>query len=487
MGLSDSSIKQHQYIFKQIEYIDQQYGKSKQDQRFNVFNHLSNKFDKVNLLSKFPFQLLNPKGIIKKYLFLLLLFIQSTIWAQSTYEHEVYEDSDGNPIGGFVSLVIVFGLIYLIDRYRRNVKESKKNVEKEGVKRKIATSVAESSLDRYKDISIFQNKTAWRKGYINAMYDIQNNITRNLFDRSIADLIREYHIKHDLGLIEADKIMEEIGYFEHLEHNNKALIKADPFNGIVVNELVSNSLSVQSNNAFVSKSKGHFILHKDNKEEDFINKCVAIYGDYAEIISGLCLSIKEDGEYRIIKSDDARYKPLYDYIFITHKDHNSPVNKFVGNEFVYYYLESRLDTYPLANAIENHGTLEKEFFGGKIIALEAFYCDNFFLPNVISLGDYILALGHEASMYLHKYIKTPMDYAIYYDLRVMQIQGMTLIEYKEYRKKAGQWHEEDEGWFDGWWGNLGKTRSEARENYDKKQGFTYQNAIDEITNIEWHF
>src|SRR5699024_4404481 len=109
----------------------------------------------------------------------------------------------------------------------------------------------------------------------------------------------------------------------------------------------------------------------------------------------------------------------------------------------------------------------------------------YFLPNVIPLSDFILALGHEVSMYLHKYIKTPMDYALYYDLRVMQIQRMTFMEYKEYRKKAGQWHEEDEGWFDGCWGNLGKTRSEAEENYDKKQGFTYEDSINELKTIEW--
>lgn len=423
----------------------------------------------------------------RKYLFLFLLFIPNKIWSQS-YMHEASEESDGNPIGGLVALGVVFGVIYLIDKYRKNRKDLENNAEKERLKRKVATSVAEKSLDSYKDISVFQNKVAWRRGYVNATYDIQNNILNNIFNKSITDLIREYHIKHDLGLIEADKIMEEIGYFEHLEYNNKALVKSggEPFNYIASDKLTSNSLSKTSNNTLDSKSKEEFILHKSNIEEDFINKCIAIYGDYTEVISGLCLSIKEDGQYRIIKSDDARYQPLYDYIFNIHHERSSPANKFVGNEFVYYYLRSRLDNYPLAKPIENCGTLEKEFFGGKIIALEAYYCDSFFLPNVISLVDYILALGHEVSIYLHKYIKTPMDYALYYDLRIMQIQGMTLMEYKEYRKKAGQWHKEDEGWFDRWWGNLGETRSEAEVNYDKKQGFTYQEALADVAKIEWH-
>lgn len=426
------------------------------------------------------FNRLNSK---RKYLFLFLVFIPNKIWAQS-YMHEASEESDGNPIGGLVALGVVFGIIYFIEKYRKNIKELKKNTEKEALKREIAASVAESSLGRYNDISIFQKNTAWRKGYANATYDIQNNIIRRLCNKSIADLIREYHLKQQWSIMEANKIMEEIGYFEGLEHNNKSLIKEgrEPFNYMFSNKVTRVLVPVKSN----LEEKEDFTSQKDNKEQDFINQCITIYGDYAEIISGLCLSIKEDGQYRIIKSDDARYQPLYDYISDNHDERNCPVNRFVGNEFVYYYLGSRLDNYPLANPIENCGTLEKEFFGGKIIALEAYYCKSYFLPNVISLGDYILALGHEVSIYIHKYIKTPMDYALYYDSRIMQIQEMTLMEYKEYKKKAGQWHEEDEGWFDSWWGNLGKTRSEAEVNYNKKQGFSYQEALADVAKIEWH-
>lgn len=424
---------------------------------------------------------------MKKCLLIILIFEPYILWSQS-YTQEIYEDSDSNPFGGLVALALVFGFIYLIERFRRSTKETRKNAEKKGYKRKVATSVAENSLDRYKNISIFQNKVAWRRGYGNATYDIQNNTLSKLYNKSIADLIREYHIKHDYGLVEADKIMEEIGYFECLEHNNEALIKEgiEPFNYIVSKKLASNPVSKKSDNTLNSESNEDISSYNGNEEEEeFRIKCLVIYGEYVEIISGLCLTIKEDGEYRVIKNDDARYKPLYDHIFNNHNDRNSPVNKIVGNEFVYYYLESRLDNYPLAKPIEYHGVLEKEFFGGKIIALEAYYCDNYFFPSAIALGEYILALGYEVSVYLHKYIKTPIDYALYYDLRVMQIQGMTLMEYKEYRKKAGQLHEEDEGWFDGWWGNLGKTRIEALANYNKKQGFTHEDSINELKNIEW--
>lgn len=62
MSLSLSIQEQLQFLLEQIGYIDQQYRKSNKDNRFNVFNILSKKFDEVNLHSKFLFELLNPKG-----------------------------------------------------------------------------------------------------------------------------------------------------------------------------------------------------------------------------------------------------------------------------------------------------------------------------------------------------------------------------------------------------------------------------------------
>ncbi|WP_461790495.1 hypothetical protein [Pedobacter sp.] len=423
---------------------------------------------------------------MKKYLILLLLFIPNKIWSQ-TYMHEAAEDTDGSPIGGIVSLVAVLGIIYLISKFRKSLKEKNHSRENENLKREIAVSVSKSYLDCQEDISIFQNKIAWQKGYINATYDIQNNKSRKIYNKSIDDLIAEYHIKCNSSLTEADKIMEDIGYFEHLEHNNKCLIKEgrEPFN-YISSSVISNSLTVNSNEIIDSKPHEDTILFIDNKQKDFKNHCITVYGEYAEIISGLCLSIKEDGEYRIIKIDDERYKPLYDYVLNTHPEQNCPVNKLVGNEFVYYYLGSRLDNYPLAKPMKEHGLLDKEFLGGKIMALEAYYSKDFFLPNMIPLRDYILELGYEVSIYIHKYIKTPMDYAIYYDLIVMKNQKMTATEYKEYKKKAGQTHQNDEGYFDSWWGYLGKTSSEARDNFDRKQGFTYEEALEKVKNIEWY-
>ena len=423
--------------------------------------------------------IINKFDRMRKCLFILLFFIPNRVWAQA-YMHEVAEDSDGNPIFGLFALAIIFGLVYLISKFRESIKEDKRIAKEIAFKRELATSVSESSLERYKEISIFQNNSFWRKGYINATYDIQNNKIRRLYNKSIDDLIVEYKKSITQNSAEANKIMTEIGYFEHLKHNNEILIKEgrNPFNYIVSTEAKNNLSSIKPITPPTTIQE-NCIYQKEDKNKDFINKCITIYGDYTEIVHG-CLSIKEDGEYRIIKSDDPRYESLYDYVYENHNDRICPSNP------IYNYLRYNIDTFPLAKPIDKHGILEKEFYGGRIIALRAYYCKTFFAPNAIPLNDFILGLGYEVAIYLHKYIEIPMDFAVYHDFKIMQIQGFTFTEYKEYRKKAGQWHEDDEGWFDGWWGFIGKTYSEARENYDKKEGFTFQEALDETAKIEWH-
>ena len=260
---------------------------------------------------------------------------------------------------------------------------------------------------------------------------------------------------------------------EHLKYNNQILIRdgIEPFKYLVSTQKISHPLPIEMSENLIAFNEDA-TLREDSKNNYFINQCILIYGEYTEIVHG-CLSIKEDGEYRIIKNDDLRYEPLYDYVFENYKDRICPFNP------IYNYLKHNLDVFRLAKPIESYGVLEKEFYGGRIIALKAYYCKTFFAPNAISLNDYILTLGYETAMHLHKYIEIPMDYSVYYNLRIMQIQGFTLDEYKEYIRKAGQWHEEEEGWFDGWWGYIGKTYSEARENFDKKQGYTFQEALDD--------
>ena len=110
------------------------------------------------------------------------------------------------------------------------VKKSEQTKKQEDKKKqtamKIAKSVAENSLQRYPNISSFQNRESWRNGYIQAMYDIQHNNIRYLYNKTIQDLKNEYKRNCEEGhYIQAEKILEEIGYFEHLEHNCTILKK----------------------------------------------------------------------------------------------------------------------------------------------------------------------------------------------------------------------------------------------------------------------
>lgn len=62
MSLSPTEEGQLQLLLDQISHIDFQYRKAKQEDRFNIFNVLANKFDEVNLHSRFLYELLNPHG-----------------------------------------------------------------------------------------------------------------------------------------------------------------------------------------------------------------------------------------------------------------------------------------------------------------------------------------------------------------------------------------------------------------------------------------
>lgn len=151
---------------------------------------------------------------MRKYWYLLFLLIPNNIWSQASYMHEIAEEAGENTIGGLLALGILFGIIYLINKLRTHLREIEKETEKEDFKKEIAISVAESVLNNSSNISKFQQNLSWRKGYINAQYDIQNNKLRRLYDKSIDDLIDDYSKNVLEDRMQAEKLMEEIGYFE---------------------------------------------------------------------------------------------------------------------------------------------------------------------------------------------------------------------------------------------------------------------------------
>lgn len=96
----------------------------------------------------------------------------------------------------------------------------------EGIKREreISTKVATTIIQKHKDISKYQNKESWQKGFANATYDISHNRVKSLAGRTVDDLIQEYRTLCEKGhLIQAESIMEQIGYFQKLEYNQKQI------------------------------------------------------------------------------------------------------------------------------------------------------------------------------------------------------------------------------------------------------------------------
>ena len=147
--------------------------------------------------------------------------------AQSAYMYEVAEDADGsNPLAGLVGLIFIVGVVYIISNYCEKIKIAKKEEKNKLLDIKIAKSVAEDSLQRYPNISNYQNRASWRDGYIQAMYDIQHNKIHYLYNKTIEDLKDEYKKMCEAGhYVQAEKVMKEIGYFEHLEHDSTILVK----------------------------------------------------------------------------------------------------------------------------------------------------------------------------------------------------------------------------------------------------------------------
>ncbi len=164
---------------------------------------------------------------MKKYLIVLWIWLcQLAGFSQSVYMHEVQEDAleqekEDGPFSGILNLILFGGVAYVISIIYNTHKESKEKREEIKKKQKIAESVAETSIQNDlingKIISKYQNKEAWQRGYKRAVYDRMYGRPRILNEKTIEDLISEYRHLCELGhIIQANKIMEEIGYFQNI-------------------------------------------------------------------------------------------------------------------------------------------------------------------------------------------------------------------------------------------------------------------------------
>ena len=158
--------------------------------------------------------------ILCGWLFALFL---GHIHAQSVYMHEAQEEAmeqekEGGSFTGIVGALLFFGIIYVIAILHDSNKENKERIEEYKKKKSYTDSVADRSLYENINISKYQRKEAWQKGYKRAEYDRTFGTPRQLYGMTIDDLIAEYRHTCELGhIVQADKIMEEIGYFQNFE------------------------------------------------------------------------------------------------------------------------------------------------------------------------------------------------------------------------------------------------------------------------------
>lgn len=163
--------------------------------------------------------------MLKRFLciFCLVYLPLMEIQAQSVYMHEAQEEAleqekEGGPFTGIVGVLLFFGIVYVIGNLWDSHKDNQKQREEYKQKKKVSDSIANEHLVKEVSISKYQYKEAWQKGYKRATYDRLYKTPRKLVGKTIDDLIAEYRHTCELGhIVQADKIMEEIGYFQSLE------------------------------------------------------------------------------------------------------------------------------------------------------------------------------------------------------------------------------------------------------------------------------
>ena len=133
-------------------------------------------------------------------------------------EEAMEQEKEGGTFTGIVGTILLFGIIYFLATIHDTRKEHKERREEYMRKKSYTDSIADSSINRNVNISKYQRKEAWQKGYKRAEYDRIFGTPRKLDDKTIEDLIAAYRHLCELGhIVQADKIMEEIGYFQSFE------------------------------------------------------------------------------------------------------------------------------------------------------------------------------------------------------------------------------------------------------------------------------
>ena len=133
-------------------------------------------------------------------------------------EEALDQEKEGGPDTGIVGELLFFGIVYVVGNLWDSHKDNQKRREEYTQKKKVSDSIANEHLVKETSISKYHYKEAWQKGYKRATYDRLYKTPKKLVGKTIDDLIAEYRHTCELGhIVQADKRMEKIGYFQSLE------------------------------------------------------------------------------------------------------------------------------------------------------------------------------------------------------------------------------------------------------------------------------
>ena len=152
---------------------------------------------------------------------LILNILSSKIYAQAAYMREVYEDardSGESLFSRIFAFLVFFGIVSFVIKVRDTYKERTDRAEEVRQERNYSEKLASTYIQKNDNISKYQYRQSWQKGFTNATYDISHNCVKELSGKNVDDLIKEYRLECEMGhMIKAESIMEKIGYLQKLE------------------------------------------------------------------------------------------------------------------------------------------------------------------------------------------------------------------------------------------------------------------------------
>lgn len=156
-----------------------------------------------------------------------LSFFCSSVYSQAAYMDEAYEDavdSGSDGATGIISMLVLLGIIWIISKVYDSYKDDNKRNERIKHNKEISSKVATETLQKHTDISKYQYKESWKKGFTQATYDIFYGRVKVQSGTTLNNLVQEYRNLCERGhMVQAESVMERIGYLQKLEFNQQQI------------------------------------------------------------------------------------------------------------------------------------------------------------------------------------------------------------------------------------------------------------------------